>query len=188
MKIAFSDLQFVFLNEEQDLSFFQCEESELHDFLNENALKDQINRVSVTRLIFYKGKLVGYFTLVNDCIEVRAIEETDGEPGYPYTKYPAIKIARLATHNDFQDMGIGKNMLSKVLTITIKLSDYVGCRLITVDSKPKSVTFYQKFGFKIAKRKNHDTISMYRDYHKALLQMQSDTKELSQFNDILSQS
>jgi GNAT superfamily N-acetyltransferase len=118
MIIPFSELEFIPLTKDHNLTSFRCQETELHDFLKENALKDQLNRISATRLVYYKGRLVGYFTLVNDCIEVKAIEESDGEPGYPYAKYPAIKIARLATHSDFERRGIGRNMLSKILIVS----------------------------------------------------------------------
>lgn len=164
MDILFEDISFEILHSDINLSLFRCSNAELLEFLTVDALTSQSKRLSVTRLAIYEGQVVGFFTLVNDCIEARAIERSDGDPEYPYTKYPALKIARLATHQDFQGRDVGTNMLLKILIIMRKISEYVGCRIITVDSKPESVGFYQNFGFKIALRRHIDTVPMYKDY------------------------
>ena len=111
LPLPFEDLEFVLLNADHDLSGFHSSEPELNEFLKEDALVNQNNLISVTRLVFFKGDLVGYFTLINDSIEVRAVEECDREESYHFRKYPALKIARLATHNDFERFGVGRSML-----------------------------------------------------------------------------
>ncbi len=59
-------------------------------------------------------------------------------------------------------------MLHEILTLTILISGYVGCRIITVDAKPESVGFYEKFGFKRARSRRSDPVPMYMDYHRLL--------------------
>ena len=140
----------------------------LMNFLKDDALVNQNNLISVTRLVFWKGDLVGYFTLINDSIEVRAVEECDREESYHFRKYPALKIARLATHSDYERFGIGRSMLRKIFTISITLSHYVGCRIITVDSKYSAVDFYKKFAFKQAIRTPGETVPLYLDLKNAL--------------------
>jgi len=140
----------------------------LMNFLKDDALVNQNNLISVTRLVFWKGDLVGYFTLINDSIEVRAVEECDREESYHFRKYPALKIARLATHSDYERFGIGRSMLRKIFTISITLSHYVGCRIITVDSKYRAVDFYKKFAFKQAIRTPGETVPLYLDLKNAL--------------------
>ena len=174
-------MDFEILHSGSNLSIFKCNEPDLYDFLTGDALSSQTKRLSVTRLAMYNDHVVGFFTLVNDCIEAKAIEESDGEPGYLYQKYPAIKIARLATHDDYRDRDVGTNMLLKILVITLRLSGYVGCRIMTVDSKPGAVGFYQKFGFEIALRNYKDTVPMYKDYHSSLMEEGSDLSQLSKF-------
>ncbi|MFA5415472.1 MAG: GNAT family N-acetyltransferase [Methanoregula sp.] len=181
MKILFEDLDFKIIYPGMNLSIFKCRDPDLYDFLTGDALSSQAKRLSVTRCAMYNDQVVGFFTLVNDCIEAKAIEESDGDPGYPYQKYPAIKIARLATHDDYRNCDIGTNMLLKILIITLRLSGYVGCRIMTVDAKPGAVGFYQKFGFKIALRHYKDTVPMYKDYHSSLTGMCSEVSQLSQF-------
>src|SRR5271169_1036581 len=166
--IPFENLKFVLLNSDHDLSGFHSAEPELDEFLKEDALENQRNLISVTRLVFLSGKLVGYFTLINDSIEVRSVEECDREESYHFRKYPALKIARLATHSDFERFGVGRSMLRKIFTISITLSHYVGCRIITVDSKHSAVEFYKKFSFKQAIRTPGETVPLYLDLKNAL--------------------
>jgi GNAT superfamily N-acetyltransferase len=166
--IPFEDLEFVLLNAGHDLSGFCSSEPELDEFLKEDALVNQNNLISVTRLVLLKGVVVGYFTLVNDSIEVRAVEECDREESYHFRKYPAIKIARLATHSDYERFGIGRSMLRKIFAVSITLSHYIGCRIITVDSKHSAVDFYKKFSFKQAIRSPGETVPLYLDLKNAL--------------------
>ena len=166
--IPFEDLECVLLNADHDLSGFHSAELELDDFLKDDALENQKNLISVTRLVYWKGDLIGYFTLINDSIEVRTVEECDREASYLYRKYPALKIARLATDSDWERFGIGRSMLRKIFTISITLSHYVGCRIITVDSKHSAVEFYKKFAFKQAIRMPGETVPLYLDLKNAL--------------------
>lgn len=166
--IPFEDLEFVLIRAGHDLSGFHSAEPELDEFLKEDALVSQDNLISVTRLVFWKGNLVGYFTLISDSIEVRAVEACDREESYHFRKYPALKIARLATHSDCERFGVGRSMLRKIFTIAITLSHYIGCRIITVDSKHSAVDFYKKFAFKQAIRTPGETVPLYLDLKNAL--------------------
>jgi len=118
------------------LSSFKCKNDELKVFLIENAYQNQIDRTSVTRLVFHEGHLVGYFTLVTDVIKKTELDDGDGDPDFTYGTYPALKIARLATHQEFERQGIGSCMLVKIYTIWIQLSSHIGCRIITVMRNP----------------------------------------------------
>jgi len=173
--IPFEDLTFVLLRADHDLSRFHSSEPELDEFLKEDALENQHNLISVTRLVFWKGALVGYFTLINDSIEVRAVEECDREERYHFRKYPALKIARLATHCDCERFGVGRSMLRKIFTISITLSHYIGCRIIMVDSKYSAVDFYKKFAFKQAIRTPGETVPLYLDLKSALQRISPDS-------------
>lgn len=71
MSILIQDLEFKVLDAGhlRQLTSFRCKNAELKDFLTQDALKNQLDRISVTRLVFYHGRLVGYFTLVTDVIK-----------------------------------------------------------------------------------------------------------------------
>ena len=181
MDISFEELTFEILHDGRNLSAFRCENTDLYEFLTEDALASQRKKLAVTRLALYNDEVVGFFTLVNDCIETKAIAASDSDNGYPYAKYPAMKIARLATHDDYRGRDVGTNMLLKILIIFCRISDYVGCRFITVDSKPEAAGFYRKFGFETALRHYTDTVPMYKNY--PFEDTEPETRQLSEFRD-----
>ena len=110
-ELSYFDLFFKPLDASCDVSQFHSTEQELDDFLKEDALNNQLNRLSVTFLAYWNDNLMGYFTLINDSIVAEAVTESDREPSWAYRKYPAIKIARMARHRDFDNKGIGTLML-----------------------------------------------------------------------------
>ena len=96
-------------------------------------------------------KLIGYITLV--CGEI-VISEIDtklvGDVDYSYLQYPAVKIARLATHSNYREQGIGKSLVELALGIAQDaISPAVGCRFVVVDAKKNAVDFYLKRGFSL---------------------------------------
>lgn len=162
-KLSSSDLTISVLKADMDVSLFSCSEAELNDFLFENALLDHQHHYSVTRVVQYQNRIIGYFTLVADSISIEGLDESAYE-GYAYRKLPAIKIARLATDEYFIGRGIGKYMMSEILKITFLITEYIGCKIITVDVKPNALSFYELFAFqKVKSRKTHETIPMYLD-------------------------
>ncbi|MDP3105447.1 MAG: GNAT family N-acetyltransferase [Candidatus Methanoperedens sp.] len=84
--------------------------------------------------------------------------KNDKMDSYPYHKFPCIRIARLAVDRRFERRGIGRFLLSVAIGKAISVSNEIGCRYITVDSKPESLGFYEKHNFKIVKKYRH---SMY---------------------------
>lgn len=174
-KIPFDNLSFSLLNGDIDVSLFWCREPDLTEFLIEDALENQAARLSVTRIVSYEGQIAGFFTLTNDCIIRKGIGDDDGEEGYPYPHYPALKIARLATHQEYEGRGVGRAMLLKTVAIAMRLSRYVGCRMLTVDSKQDSEEFYLKYGFQRAlTKKKKDMIPLYRDFHRSYQESEKD--------------
>ncbi len=158
-------LDFDLVKEWDDLPVFICQDEDLNDFLWGDALENQASRLSVTWIVRYNGRIVGFCTLINDSIKTKWMHCEKG-PEYEYTHYPALKIARLATHKDYEGRGIGTAMLEYATAVALKLSDEVsGCRILTVDSKTDSVGFYQKYGYQLANvdGTHRETIPLYKD-------------------------
>lgn len=140
------------LNEKYDLTMFFSTNNELNDFLKNDALNSQDVLISRTYLCYYEEALVGFLTLVTDTIEVKLIETSDGVDGYQYSKYPCIKIVRVAVDKEYAGKGIGRFLLLWAVGTVYRVSRVVGCRYITVDAKKESIQFYQKNGFKLIKK------------------------------------
>lgn len=185
--IDLAELRFVKLSTAYDghVSQFDCSQSDLNEFIRTHALQEQYDRLSVTRLACYHNLLVGYFSLANSSIVNKNLDDRDYSNIRRYPSYPALMIARLAVHKDYQRQGIGIKMLERGMGIAYKLSDHVGCRFITVDVKVdlRAIKFYTRFGFKPRKkdynkveeilhgdyRRNEDSVFMYFDLWKPYL-------------------
>lgn len=155
-----SELHTIPLNKNHNLSSFSCLNQELNDFLKNDALNDQKNMISRTSLCFWNDELVGFFTLVADTIEAKAV--MDGLEHYEYRKYPGVKIARLAVDSRFERRGVGTYLLLVAIGKTLSISENIGCRYILVDSKRNSIGFYQKNEFKLVEKyKNREFVPMY---------------------------
>jgi len=165
MKIPIKDLAFFVLQQNSDLTSFTCIEPELNNFLKEDSKIYQKTHMAITYLVHYEGNVAGYFTLVNDNIFYEHVEEDDRPSFFIHKRYPAIKIARLATSQKYERRGIGEIMLKVVIKLALNISEISGCRILTVDAKPKAVGFYIKYGFRKVLRKSDDTIPLYRDFH-----------------------
>jgi hypothetical protein len=65
MSILFSDIDFQKLTEGHDLSSFSCGDTDLDDFIKNDALQYQNDLMAVTYLGLWQGKVVCYFSLAN---------------------------------------------------------------------------------------------------------------------------
>lgn len=129
---------------------FVCSDPDLNDFLHNTALDAFDEGTSKTHLVYYNSILVGFFSLATDIIKDDHLIEGDIKPGFVPHNYPAIKIARLATHKDWGGRGIGLFMVKQSMAIAIVISRrFAGCRFITVDAYKERVGFYLKYGFKL---------------------------------------
>jgi GNAT superfamily N-acetyltransferase len=173
-KIPYCELQNVPLTKRYNITSFESTNADLNDFLKNDALPDQEWMVSKTYLCCWKKSIAGYMTLVTDTLEVRVIDEDDGIKGYPYHKYPCVRIARLAVNKIFERKGIGRFLMLAAIGMALDVSGMIGCRYITVDSKPESIGFYEKHGFKlIEKYRDSDFPKMYLNMYPIIEKMQS---------------
>ena len=169
-KINIEDIRIERMGKKHDISNFQSYEQELVDFLLEDALKNQDNRISVTYLWFLKtGELIGYITLLNDRINLEGnLKEIFRGKGIQYHSLPALKIGRLCVDNHFLRKGIGTLMISFSVKIAYNIfNEYAGCRFLVLDAKrnPENdpIHFYKKIGFDMLKERKKGTTPMYLD-------------------------
>lgn len=152
--ISAEKLSLVRLAKFHDLSGFDCatenEYKDLNDFLKEDALKYQELGLSVTYVCIYQEQIVGYVTLCADAVRITPNEKQAFFDDIAPTEVPAIKIARLAVHKDFQNKGIGRYMILRALIMARDAKANIGIRVVTVEAKQGSVNYYkEKLGFKL---------------------------------------
>ncbi len=145
--ISEDELNIELLSAKYSLSRFDSGNSELNDFLKNDALKEQQELLSKTHLCFYKEHIAGYITLTADSIRVKKdkLDTSQIIEGCEYPAYPCILIARLAIDKKVQKNSIGNFLI--LLVIGLALDGPLGCRYLSVDPKPDAVEYYRKFGF-----------------------------------------
>ena len=90
---------------------------DLEDFIKSNAKRYQEDRIAITYLVHYENHLIGFFSLAMGCITAASVKDMKRNVHYDEKKYPALLLARIATHDDYRRMGIGSHMLKYVFFI-----------------------------------------------------------------------
>ncbi|MES2305171.1 MAG: GNAT family N-acetyltransferase [Gemmatimonadota bacterium] len=116
----------------------------MNEYLAEDAERDMRANVTQTYLVWYEGRLVGYFSLLADSIRLQ-FKERPKDVHYPSA--PALKLARLAVCASQVRQGIGEALLDYVVGIGRNIAGSVGCRYITLDSHVDKVQWYMKYKF-----------------------------------------
>jgi GNAT superfamily N-acetyltransferase len=164
---------------------FDCEDSDLNEFLFKDSKLYLKNLLAVTYVLETETETIAFYSLFNDQIKK---EEVDGwnnlNRSIPNDKrdsrYPAMKIGRFGVSKNYKGKKIGSELLIylKYLFIT---GNRTGCRFITVDAYAKSVGFYNKNGFKLmtSTDENKDTRAMYFDLLPIYIKQQRELAEQS---------
>jgi len=170
------------------ITSFDSGTDSLNRFLNESALEFQAAHLGYTSVLFHEdfAGLVGYITLANDAIKLQGIEITDLALNLPpeqnLTAFPAIKIGRLAVHQELKRQGIGRRLLDLALGGVMGGSTLSAARILVADAinTEEVLAFYKGLKFEESKVGNEDyskasrgkrhlprlTIKMIRDIYK----------------------
>ena len=157
-------LEFKILETSDDLSSFDCSKDDtmgLNEFIHEEALQYQKEKLGITYLFFHENNVVGFVTLAMSQIEVK---ETPPRLPFPVTikYYPALKIGRLAVDNKYREKNVGTNICLWSLYFAEDLSKGIGCRFVVVLTQGKTINFYEKCDFEIVpKYKNKPKVFLF---------------------------
>jgi hypothetical protein len=159
------------------LSGFRSSVDEYTGYLHNEALKSQKDHIAVTWLLYEKSTntMSAYMSLIADAIKLSGTEKELHNLDYPFKTVPAMKIAKLAVAQSFQEKysGVGSFMITLAIAFAHACNDhYFACRFITVDADIEHnegvLNFYQKNGFLQNAElfnKNRKTISMRKDIY-----------------------
>ncbi|MDO5860247.1 N-acetyltransferase [Methanobrevibacter sp.] len=147
--------KFETLTEKHDLSNFECDSDDLNDFIKNDALKQQEDKINITKLITCDDEIIGFVSLLTDIIPLKNIRDEnirlELKPHYneniekvPKRKpLPAIKIGRFAIDKKYTNNGLGSHILRNVINSIRKLSENdVGLRFIVVEGYASAYNFY----------------------------------------------
>lgn len=134
------------INNEHDLSSFDCGKPPLNEFLQRHAFDKQKAFLSRTYVVTRERFVVAYYTLVHVSVSQ---EETPNKLGRGMPSViPAMLLARLAVDKTAQGHGLGRSLLTDALrrTWAVMEKGAAPVRLFVVDAKDEEAkAFYLRF-------------------------------------------
>lgn len=159
----------------EKISFFNCYDEDLNDFLINEATDYSNALLSVTYIVekIDTKDIVAYFSLSNDKIALTDFENKTEFNRFRKKRfvnekrirsYPAIKIGRLAISREAQHQSIGTYLLEFIEDYFI-IDNKSGCRFVTVDAYVDAIPFYIKNNYQFLNSDDEDkrTRVMYFD-------------------------
>jgi GNAT superfamily N-acetyltransferase len=137
------------------LSGFSCGNKNLDEFLISREVQEfEDAGLGRTFLVFFEGDLVAYYTLSNASLRteylrtVRAFSKGAEERA---DAFPAVMIGRFAVARQWHGQGVGRSLLAMIAVEALFQGRRSGIRLLVLEAKPESISFYQKCGFRLTK-------------------------------------
>ncbi len=159
--IRYGELIIEKLSSEHDLSGFRCKDDDLNEFINIDALHQRKERLNQTYICKYQGKVIAFFTVSADSIKINNTDK--GRIGVNYNAFPAIKIGRLAVHQDYMHRKVGSILIMYTVGMALEIGNEVGIRFISVDAYRGIEEFYKKnFFIELAECEDRH-VAMYTD-------------------------
>jgi len=141
--------------ETRNVQSFDCGNKDLNDFLcTEEVKRYEDEGLGRTYLAYYRGSLVAYFTVSFDSLRVEYLKTVKSFSKLAEMKLealPAVKIGRLATDRQFQNMGIGRLLIKYIAGMALEMGGKMGVRVLVLQAKPESIPFYEKCGFQLTR-------------------------------------
>jgi GNAT superfamily N-acetyltransferase len=160
--LELSDFNFVELAQDVDLQNFDCNDADINEFLKDDALNYQKERIANTFLFINEhGQIAAFFSISNDCLndlgEIKGYSKTvwnrlHRKISLPNDKrikqYPAVKIGRLGVHAKFQGQGLAYQLMDFIKGWAL-LDHKPACRLLLLDAynREKQLKYYQRNNF-----------------------------------------
>ena len=147
-------MRLVSLNELSVLKPFDCGDSDLNEFLTEDARFYDEQLLANTFVLEDENEIVGYYSLLNDKISQTTLPKNlwrQLRKKIPHEKhlgsYPAVKIGRFAISKNYRGKGIGTELINGIMHLLILQRGLSACRFLTVDAYKEAVEFYEKNDF-----------------------------------------
>lgn len=145
-----NNYHFETLTEEHDLSDFSCDSDDLNDFLKNDALPQQKEKLNITKLCVCEGEIVGFVSLLTDVLKLKLINDEavklkiKNKLNISSNNFiPAVKIGRFAIDKKYSKKGLGSYILKSIIINLNNISeDDVGFRFVVVEGYITAYHFY----------------------------------------------
>lgn len=153
MNLILTPFNNTYINVPELISEFTTQEKELiDDFLKLSLLNYENNHLLNTKLLIDKEskQLVGFFSLSTTTVKLSSNYKKKHHVlrSGTFTEYPALNLNYFAVDSNFQNKGIGRELMRTVFQIVTHVSEnLVGFNVLTLTSLDSAIGFYKKIGF-----------------------------------------
>lgn len=136
------------INDQHDLSQFDCGEPSLNDFLRNKALKNLKSKASISYVICLANTntVVGYYSISVGAVARLALPKARQRNMPDPT--PVAVLGRLALDVSVKGKGIGADLLRDAVLRAYSHSNESGCPALMVNAlHQEAADFYQHYGF-----------------------------------------
>ena len=135
------------LNEEHDLSQFNCGKSSLDNWLRKRALSNHQKGFTAVMVVHDAGRVVGYYGLAPTAIVPTTMPRSI-RTGQPPDPVPCLLLGQLATDTEWIGHGIGTGLLKHALERCIDAAKLIGGRALVVNAvDEEAAEFWKRRGF-----------------------------------------
>ena len=149
-KIKPEELTVEKLSIETDLSSFCCsneDETGVDEFIHDEALKYQEEKMGTTYLFYYGEILVGFATISMNSIKIDESPDEEKLEWIGLKRIPVVYIGQLGTDNSYRKRDIGKIICDWCTAKAEELSEEIACRYIVLHTYSSKIDFYTKCNF-----------------------------------------
>lgn len=120
---------------------------EINRFFYSDLEKYHNNKLSTVRLVKVDGKVVGYFTVSMNAIELSILDKDEKVSGTSTKKYPVMLLGRMGVDKKYRKRGIASSMCKFCQGLADVTSESIACRYIMLHTTLNKAPIYQKLGF-----------------------------------------
>ena len=154
MSIEFGKLSFKILSESDYLKDFSCGETRYDNFITNEALEHQIEKLGTTYLFYCKDECVGYVTIAMG--DLNKAKHTRLKGMTQHDNIPGLFLAQMARSKQYEGKGLGSHLVHWVIARAYTISQEIGCRIVFLECEDKLVDFYKKNGYEPIPRRRKD--------------------------------
>jgi len=134
------------LNDDHDLSQFDCGVAELDHWLRNRARANEASGASRTFAAAAGTRVIGYYALTVGSV-VHAVSPSRVRRNMP-DPVPVAILARLAVDREWQGIGLGGDLLRDAALRTLGAAQTLGIRALMIHALSDAArSFYQRYGF-----------------------------------------
>jgi len=138
---------------------FECTNGEYTDYYKVQASYDLQENLARTKLMLYKGKVIGFISIAMAHMEKERSPITIGKQ--TAGTIPALLISHLATHKQYRRKKVATRLVDQAVSIAVGTSEKIGCRYVMLNPENDDEVrkFYSAYGFTYLEhddRDNHD--------------------------------